>query len=219
MKQVLLLVFTIVMLCGSAVAQKNDISEAEYRKAEAKAEDLIKTSNYRMERKGEFFPVRGEPGRLSESDIKEVILPNKWRTVEIRNYDGKTTRSERLWDGNALYIRENDGKWEKFSGGGSGGGRIESGRVTTRYRYLGKVDLQGRPTDLYELESLRIANKASMNDVVVVRYVRKIRSWYAEDGRLIQKIEESTIEGREELSRETTTFEYDPNINIEAPIK
>jgi len=208
-----------VLLGGIVFAQKNDISEADYRQAEAKANELIKASNYRSERKAEFFEVRGQAGHLSEWDIREVVQPNKWRTVEVRNYDGKSTKSERLWDGKALFTRDDDGEWKQFSGGGGGGGRIESGQVTTKYRYLGKAEVNGKTSDLYELESLRIANKFSRNDMIVVRYNKRIRSWYGADGRLLQKIEENTIEGREELSSETTTFEYDSDIKIEAPIK
>lgn len=211
--------FVLLLFVLSAVGQKNDISEAEYRKAELKAAQLLKASNYRLERKLEYFPVRGETPRLAESDIKEVLLPNKWRTVEFRDHDGKPTREERLWDGNALYVRREDGEWNRFSRGSTASGRSESGQVTTKYRYLGKVELTGMESDLYEAESLRIANKFSTHGFVVVRYNKRVRTWYSTDGRLLQKIEENSIEGREELSRETTVIEYDPKIRIEAPIK
>lgn len=55
--------------------------------------------------------------------------------------------------------------------------------------------------------------------MVVVRYLRKTLYWYSVEGKLLKKVEENMIEGREEQNRETTTIEYDPKITIEAPIK
>ena len=39
------------------------------------------------------------------------------------------------------------------------------------------------------------------------------------DGKLLKSVEETMVEGREEMLRETTTYEYDTKIKIEAPIK
>ncbi len=204
---------------GIAKAQKNDISEAEYLQVEAKAAELLNASNYRLIRDLEYFEDRSKPSRLAESDAREVLQPNKRRTVEIRDYNGKVSKEERIWDGKALYARTDDGEWKQFSGGSGMGGRIESGQTTKKFRFLRKVDLDGVQANLYELESLRIANKFSANDMIVVRFNKKVRSWYSEDGKLLQKIIEDSIEGREELSRDTTKIQYDPNIKIEAPIK
>lgn len=198
---------------------KNDIPETAFLAIEAKGADILKASSYRLTRTFEYFEVRDKPGKIFETSLKEVIQPDKWRTKEEREYDGKRTKEERLWDGKALYTRSNDGEWGKFSGGSSGGGRIESGQVTKRHRYLGKVDLNGTSTDLYESEMLRVANKFSATDMVVVRYLRKTLYWYSVEGKLLKKVEENMIEGREEQNRETTIIEYDPKITIEAPIK
>ena len=215
----MLMVFGIVLWTRAQTSTiKNDIAEGDFVSLEAKGADILKGSSYRLTRKFEYFEVRGKPGRIFESSLKEVIQPNKWRTIEEKEYDGKQTKEERLWDGKALYIRNNDGEWGKFSGGSSGGGRIESGQVTKRHRYLGKVDLSGVSTGLYEIEMLRVANKFSANSMVVVRYLRKTLYWYSVEGKLLKKVEENMIEGREEQNRETTIIEYDPKITIEAPI-
>lgn len=218
-----MLILTVVGMVLSTSAQtstiKNDIPEVEFLSIEAKGADILKASSYRLTRKFEHFEVRDKPGRIFETSLKEVIRPDKWRTIEEKEYDGKRTKEERLWDGKALYVRKNDGEWDKFSGASSFDSRIESGQITKRYRYLGKVDLSGVSTGLYEIEMLRIANKFSANSMVVVRYLRKTLYWYSVEGKLLKKVEENMIEGREEQNRETTTIEYDPKITIEAPIK
>ncbi|CAN5626164.1 hypothetical protein BH24ACI3_BH24ACI3_03040 [soil metagenome] len=216
--KIISVLFIVIGAAGIANAQKNDISEAEYLQVEARAAELLNASGYRLRRVGEYFEDRSKSSRIAESDILEVLQPNKRRTVEIRDYNGKIRKEERIWDGKSLYVRTDDGEWKQFSGGSGGGGRIESGQTTKKYRFLGKVDLDGVQADLYELESLRIANKFSANDMIVVRFNKKIRSWYSPDGKLLQKIIEDSIEGRQDLSRETTKIEYEPNIKIEAPI-
>lgn len=204
---------------GQAPTIKNDIHMSVFLDVQDKADELIKKSSYRLTRLSEYFENRDKPGKVTETLLREVLQPDKWRTVEEKEFDGKHTRIERLWDGKTLYEKENDGEWRKFRGGTGVSGRIESGQVTNRYRHLGKVDLDGTLADLYEVETLRIANKFSATDMVVVRYVRKTRCWYSTEGRLLKKIEENMIEGREAMNRETTFIDYDPKISIEAPIK
>ena len=56
--------------------------------------------------------------------------------------------------------------------------------------------------------------------IAYVRYVRTTRVWYSAEGKILTKTEETAIEGREEMVRETTTYEYDPkDLRIEAPVK
>lgn len=219
MKRTIAIYFLVAFLVSGVTAQINEITLEAYRKVEDSAANLLKESNYRLERKVEIFETPGTDAKLVETFIKEVILPNRWRTVEFTNRGSRTITEESLFDGNALFVRRDVGEWQKFSGGQSGSGRSESGRITTTYRYLGKSDLNGVETDLYELESLRVANKFTVNSIVVVRYNKKIRSWYSSDGRSLKVIEENSIEGQNGLSRSTTVIEYDPDIKIEAPIK
>lgn len=218
MKLIFLWLLLILGQYTPVAAQKNEITEVVFLALENRAEELLGQSSYRMIRKLEHFDDRDKPGTQEKRLLKEVLQRDRWRTVEERLIDGKTSREERLWDGKSLFVRVDDSPWQKYSGGSSMDGRIESGQTTTRYRSLGRSELNVKPVDVYESEALRIANKVTMNDYQVVRYVRRTRVWYASDGRQVQKIEENAIEGREEMNRETTTIEYDPNIKIEAPI-
>ena len=165
----------------------------------------------------EFFADRSKEAKLQEKTIREVLQPNKWRTIEERFIDNPS-REERIWDGKALYVRLGDKPWEKFDGGGSTGARLETGQYRTQYKFLPAIDFEGGKADFYEHVSIRTANKYSQNNLIVVRYVRTTRSWYALDGKILKKTEETIIEGREEMLRETTTFEHDPkNLRVEAP--
>lgn len=222
MKRVIL---TIVFFIAttSAVGQvttiKNDIPEIQYDAAVSKAQELRNNANYRLIWMKEYLEDRSKTAKLQEKMLHEVTQPYNWRTVEEK-FGEKPLRQERIWVDDALFEKINDGQWKKCKGGGSGGSRIESGQVKNQYRFLPAIDFEGVKADFYEHISIRAANKASQTDFVTVRYVRTTRSWYSLDGKLLKKIEETALEGREELLRETTTYEYDPkDLKIKAPIK
>ena len=210
--------FAVAAAAGQVTTIKNDIPEGQYLAADAKAEELLKTANYRSVWTKEYLEDRAKPATLQEKKLREVIQPNKWRTVEETLGD-KPSREERIWVDKALYVQRDDKPWQKFSGGGGGGMRMESGQVKNQYRYLPAIDFDGIKADFYEHISVRTANKFSQTDFVVVRYVRTTRVWYSADGKILKKTEETAIEGREEMLREVTTYEYDPkDLKIEAPV-
>jgi hypothetical protein len=216
----LILLFLVAISFVSVLSgQKNEIPEGEFLSKEAFANETITKSNRRLIRTLEYFEDRSKPGHLSERYTEEVLFPNRWRRIEEKDYAGKKTREERIWDGTALYVRSDDGEWRRYSGGANSGARIESGRITKTYRYLGLSDVDGKQAATYQVQSVRVANKFSANDMVVLKYVRDSRYWFDSGGRLLKKVEETMIEGQPAMSRETTFVEYDPKISIEAPIK
>lgn len=214
----LLRILGVLLLSVSALNGQTEITEKQFNEIDAKGQELLKASSHRFTRKLEYFEDRSKPSRTSETYLREFLLPNKWRTVEEKFYD-KPDRTERIWDGKFLYEKVNDGEWKRYNGGNSGGGGFESGKITRSYTYLGKTDLDGKRVDTYEFKMDRIARKMTMNDTFTVHYIRRIHYWFGTDGKLLKKIKEDEIEGRNELSRETTTIDYDAKIKIEAPIK
>lgn len=217
------LIITIFLAAASVAGQvttiKNDIPESQYLTAVAKAQELRNNSNYRSVLTKEYLEDRSKDAKLQAKTLHEVIQPDSWRMVDETFY-GKPSREERIWVDEALYVKINDGQWQKYKGGGVGGSRIESGQIKNQYRFLAAIEFEGGKADFYEHISIRTANKASQNDLVTVRYVRTTRSWYSLDGKILKKIEENTIDGHEDMLRETTTYEYNPkDLKIEAPIK
>lgn len=171
--------------------QKNEISESEFLAKESSASDSITRSNRRLTRTLEYFEDKAGPGRLSESYIEEILPPNKWHKIEEKEYAGKKTREERLWDGSALYERLNDGAWKRYSGGGSAETSVESGKTKKIYRYLGRSELNGKQVEEYQVQSIRVANKFTATGPYVDKYVRDSRYWFDTDGRLLKKVEET----------------------------
>lgn len=216
------LAFTLLMaIClGQQVAgQKNEVSEADFFAKENLANDLLKRLDHRSTKTLEYFEDRDKPGRVVERHVREVSLPKKWRTIDETNYEGKSTREERLWDGATLYVKRDAGDWERFDGGSSVSGRHESGKITKTYWYLGKNEVNREQADSYQVQKVRIANKYSVKGFLAVRYVTDSFFWFAADGRLLKKAEETVVDGHNAMNRETTTLDYSTRPLIEAPIE
>lgn len=213
---VLLFVFT---ASGQVTTLKNDIPEKQFFVAEITAAEKLKIANYRSVWTKEFFAEGSKEAKLQERAVTEVLQPNKARSV-VEQFSDNPSREEIIRDGTAFYVRHGDEQWKKLNGGGGRPVQYLQMQDRIQRQYLPSVDFEGGKADFYEDISTRTANKTSNNEVVVVRYVITTRAWYSLDGKLLKRIEETTIEGKEETLRRTTVYEYDPkDLKIEAPIK
>ncbi len=216
-------IYLCLILSAVVFAQRKEIQASELQKLEKNAESLLRTSSYRLSLSMEYFDDRDKPGIITRSFLREVQPPDKWRTVEEKMVGDRRSKEENIWVDKALYERIDNGEWKKYSGGNSGGFDLEEGRITTTYRYIGKDTIDGVQTDRYEIEQHRLANKysrSSPSGTIEVHFVRKTVEWFLPDGKLLKKQVENEFFGRRELSREISTYAYDPkDLKIEAPIK
>lgn len=116
-------IWIFVLLTTSCLfGQEREVGGPEFALIQTEAMDYLKEKTYRLTLTTEYFEDRNLPITNKLVNINEFEVPGKWRTIEERYSNGKIIREERLWEGKNLYTRTNDGKWEKYSGGGSGGG-------------------------------------------------------------------------------------------------
>lgn len=220
MKVVFSVCLLLVILNISAFAQEKILTESEFNAILERTESKLKTQNYRLTKTEELFLKPNEKAENVRIEIKEVVLPNKWREVIEERSKDKTSKTERLWDGSKLYKRENDGEWKKFDGGGGMGMSIRSGKFTKVFKFVEKIVLDGKNVNLYEVQITRVANKFTQTSSYQVTYVEKSKYWIGEDDLLLKKKVENTIQGLEAVAVENWVYEYDPkNLKIEAPIK
>lgn len=214
-----LIVLTIFLIFAfSASGQERVITETEFKEILTKGEQNLKDKIYRLTKTREIFPDRNLSSESINIEINEYVPPNKWREVVELKSPSKNTKTERLWDGKNLYERENDGEWKKYSGGGSIGGSIKSGRITTIYKFVEKATLNNQNVNVYEVETNRKATKFTQTSMFEVHYIERTKYWISEDGFFLKKLSESEIAGSKSLVREIWIYEYDPTIKIEAPI-
>ena len=199
-------------------SQEKTIDENEFTEIINKTEKYLEGKTYRLTKTKESFGDRELKPEIIEISLKEIVPPNKWRTVEEYKSSSKHTKTEMIRDGQNLYKRDNDGVWTKLLGSGSGGGSFGTGRITKTYRFLEKTLLNQQNVNVYEAEVNRIANKFTQTSMYQVHYIDKTKYWIKDDGGILKKVKESEIKDSKQLIRDTWIYEYDSNIKIETPI-
>ena len=220
--KIALLFIVVLMFAGLATAQvttsKNSISERRYFAAAAKANELVEKANYRTIWTKEYFEDHSKTEKLKERKLIEMIRPDRKRTVEERFADSRSF-VEIIRVEFAQYIRGDDTPWIKFPGIHGFDSGLEVLGKKNRYRSLPSIDFEGGIADFYERRSSGKFQDPAQMDGVYVRAIRTTRIWYSLDGKILKKLEEIMVEGRKQMSRETTTYEYDPkDLKIEAPV-
>lgn len=160
-----------------------------------------------------------ENGAVTKSiyTVIEALMPDRTRTYVKTIQEGQITESEVIKIAYMRYERHNGGPWTKLdlrqSGNGSGyGSGTGALRNECNQFSVEASNLDGQPMKLFEAFFI-----SSLANELRFRHTRK---WVGEDG---LPYREEFITGilhpREEKSRTTQSYEYDPNIKIEAPVK
>ena len=200
-------------------AQEKIISENEFKEIQAKAKEKLQNKIYRLTKTEEQFSDRNLEPEKVEINILEIVPPDKRREVNEIKSPNENSKREEIWDGKNQYVRENNGDWKKYSGGGNGsGGSFKSGKITTTYKFIGKSTLNSQLVNVYEVEMNRKAVKYNMTSRFEVNYIEKTKYWFSENGFLLKSVREEESADSKWLTRESWIYEYDPNIKIEAPI-
>ncbi len=157
-------------------------------------------------------------GGKTRTSLIEVVPPDR-----IHNIDDK---KEVITIGKTMYVKE-DGKWkdmgtqisdmqEKMMEGVKKMSAEERADVTKgitgSYKSLGDEMLDGVPTAVYELHGRVDTQMEGADSIVTIT-----KFWIGKSDGLIHK-EESDGDVAGMKVKTTKVYEYDPNINIEAPL-
>lgn len=214
-----ILCFWIILMTFSfAYSQEKTIDESEFTEIIKKTEKNLEGKTYRLTKTKESFIDKELKPEFVEVSLKETVPPNKWRTVEEYKSATKNTKTERIWDGQNLYERKDDGAWAKYLGGGGVNWSSASGRITKTFKFIEKTVFNNQNVNVYVMEMNRFANKFTQTSMYQVHYIEKTKFWIGEDGTILKKVIESEIEGSKQLVRDTWIYEYDSTITIDSPI-
>lgn len=141
-----------------------------------------------------------------ETRISEFVPPDRRRYSTSVESNGKTVTYESIIIGEQIFSRENGGKWsvktlEMRSGSGFGSSNV---------KFIEKTTLGGRAVSVYEEDWSR--SMTGNGDAS-----GKTTFWFTEDGYLLKSVEKRKAEPGKAATTETSVYEYDPNIKIEAP--
>jgi hypothetical protein len=203
--------------------QRREISKQEFLDAYQKAGEKTKTFAVRLVSKSERYS--GGKVQSTENFTSESIPPDKNHTItEIKRFDAdKSFSIERILIGGDEYKRESGGDWTRrnFNEVGKTPNPISSKAVenSSKYYLTENAQFGNQTANLYELSVENKITIPSRNGAVreFVSY-RKEKRWISRDGRLLKmELEDESGEAPKNVSRRVWTYEYDPNIKIEAP--
>jgi hypothetical protein len=166
--------------------------------------------------------INGNPSSRSEESYFEYAPPDKRKFVTELKTPTFNTKIETIQIGEKKYTRKDLGDWkesiaveEKTPPKGKNKITVE----TDEFKYIGQEKVNGQNAEIYERNTKhKITSEKNSNESLPTM---KVKYSFNKD-RLLLKIEMETeiVSGiTKSFSLRTSTYEYDLNIKIEAPIK
>ena len=196
-----------------AFAQTKQISANEFYTGNNNGQQLMRERSWRTVMRTDTLD--GTSVTKSISKIHERLLPDRERFLVTEKTGDKETRSEFIRIGYMEYRRENNEPWVSKdlrgsgigSGSGSGSGSVSCQQYTEETDTVEGISAR----KLRQLLIEKTSEGLSFDDMSV---------WLDQSG-LFLKTErvKGLLEPRIEKTRSVMTYEYDPKITIEAPIK
>ena len=212
----LILTVFIFSLSSSAFGQIKEIERDEYWKAFRDAHARSRSDSRRVT---QLINGTRNDKPYSEIWIYEYQLPDRIRYVHIRTYSGTERRSEQIDIGNTKYCRNDNGTWEQVKspciGGSASGG--PSGIMSERFERE-RIKSDGRDQVRFEQHITYKNSYSKTTDSDGPSFIRST-FWVDSSGRLVRyESSRGLVKGPTVTYRNIETYEYDPNIKIEAPI-
>jgi len=206
--------FASVVAC---VAQEKQISRDEYIAASRNAYTKARGLNRRNVTKIQTFT----DGKLTwdEQWQYEYDLPDNIHYVHVVSTNGKTIRTEEVDIAKTRYCKRDDAPWQPVTssciGGGTGGSPMND---TTKYS-VEKVKLDGKDVSLYRQNTSYKDNYSKTKDTEGLSF-SELKMWINKDGLMVRQEQTSGLIDPKTVRHSTIdTYEYDPKIKVEAPIK
>jgi len=207
-----------IVLSHAGVAQERTISQSEFDKIYQAAGRLSYSRPVRTTMHSKHLRNITDDKFVMITEISEFMDKGTKRIVrtEENPYQGKT-RTETITIGDDRYERVNDSKWQKHSISkminGTGGFTMEElplRRKEFTFRCLGRVDFEGKATELYESRMLREYEGQPA-------YTSIERIWIQPDGTML-RTESKTVESNGRVTFEMEVdFEYPKDLAIKPP--
>jgi hypothetical protein len=228
MNRIKLIKFITLLIClvsFNVYGQRKEISKEEFLIANKTAGDKMKMVSYRFISKNENY--FGDELKSVQTNTNEFVPPDKRHNVlEVKMFDMKRNfLTETIRIGNDEYKRENGGEWTKRTkteASQSPNNPIKTIENNSKFYLTENVKLGSQTANLYEafVENKVLTPTRAGNEPAETTFYRKERRWINRDGLLIKfEMEDESQQMRKVVTRQTSTYEYDPNIKIEAPIK
>lgn len=206
----------------NVAAQESTFEDEDFYKVKGQASEMLDGKILRITTVEESFENGNKTPVKFEKYINEIIPPDRSHFVVEKKTAKGIERTEYIDIGKERFIKENGGEWKKFeptgsgvgSGSGSGSG-VEPKIETSVKNILKKGETVNKQTvDLYQI----VTNRKYIYPTKTYTDVQTESYWFDRSGRFVKTLEEYNDGETKTVSRKTETYEYDPNIKIEAPV-
>lgn len=214
-------VFGLVLFCLALVAT-NFAQEKEISK-----EDYFSSTREARQKSREFNRTVLQTSTYTDKGVEEIdewrydyVLPDKIHYTNTRTFNGKVRRTEQINIGKLMYCKNDEGVWrlvESFCIGGGASGSPTN--VASDNYYLEKKKIEGK--DIKVLRNyVEYTNTYSPNkDTEGLTFSESI-FWIDSKGLLTREENKSGLINTGKVKKTIlTTYTYNQNLKIEAPIK
>jgi hypothetical protein len=201
-------------LGSETFAQRKLITGKEWVDSYEKSTSKIRERSWRAEKL--FETVLDGVVVKSVTNTIEYLPPDRSHNHTKMTEGDKVIEIEQISIGYMQYDRKDGGAWTKLDtrqdhGNGSGNGSGRSSSWCDQFA-VGPTTLNGEP--------MQLLARLTVEGVEKELVFRESKLWIGDDGFPYRIWDTSgKLSPREETTRRVTTYEYDPKITIEAPIK
>jgi hypothetical protein len=223
-KSVSLLLFFICLFCLNSLAQRKEITKEEFNRARLAAYGILyKNSNRENYEQSMFSGDETMPHTIVKT-VTEYVPPDRRRSFgEATHFDFPRTNPiiESIRIGKTEYRKQKDGSWAIHeTAPPQKTNAVARKPKEEKYFLTENFMLDGKSVNLYESfqEFTDEKKNSSTGEIYQERTQARGKYWISKDGVVIKTESESLIEGEgKRIYRNVRTYEFDPNIKIEAP--
>lgn len=210
----MLAVMLLSVLTSSVFSQRKEVACDKFEEIKRVADRFLSSEPYRVRRTFETFKGTDTiPTKVSKS-MTEYLPSGSVHNLYGLDKEDKKERSERIKVGDTIFTKKGDADWVKLTSGDNPPPPKAATSSKMCFAFP-KEKLDGKDTAKFEVETSFKSWQADGKEVVLTG---RMTYWFSNDRHFVKTIGE-TDKSRPEHNRTTDTYEYDPKIKIEAPIK
>lgn len=217
---VIILIICVLSFASFCLAQPKKISEAEFNAVHHRYK--IAETNYRIRVSDRWYQKSDGALIRYANQLREIMASGDSHTIiETGKNDGFIQKTETYIIGESVYDLHPNGTWRVYPAKKSHtpapepDSKSESQKeTTTEYFYKGRVMLQDKTADLYEI--IEVTKTKLKNKEQITKEIRQ--NWYDTDGRLIYS--EWNTDSDKQTTQTVWKIEFDlKDLKFTPPVK
>lgn len=209
---------TLVVAAATLVgfAQGTAITKNDFESTIDRAKQLVQQQVRRERIESKEFSNRNKPADEISSVIEEYVPNGGYRRLTKTTEGGKSSQDEVIIVDFKYYSRSGNGPWSVRNGGIGDDPSPVPDDIEQKYSKIDKTILDGKTVSVYK-SIIKFPKSRYGDEPIPETFIEQY--WITKDGLFAKTTLEIEYVGTKKFYGSTTTYEYDSNIKIEAPIK